>query len=133
MFQLNDKNGDELRRMGKFALTGVGNTVVDYLIYSLLAVVLGVNVYLAQICGYMAGMLNSYLINRSWTFQSRGRFFGLQLVKFIVVNLITLAISMLLLKVFIDFAGFNLLLAKLPTVAVTIAVNFVLSRLWVFK
>lgn len=133
MFSFKNLDQDEIKRMTKFAVTGIGNTVVDYVIYSLLAVLLGVNVYLAQFCGYAAGMLNSYLINRSWTFQTKHRFFSLQLVKFVIVNLITLAVSMLMLKILIDFVGFSLLLAKLPTIGVTIVLNFVLSRLWVFR
>lgn len=126
-------NKDELKRILKFGITGVGNTLVDYAVFSVLAALLGMNVYFAQFCGYSAGMLNSYLINRSWTFQTKRRFFSMELVRFIVVNLITLLLSMLLLKVFIDVMGMSTLLAKLPTVAFTIVVNFVLSRLWVFK
>jgi len=133
MFKFLNLNEDELKRIGKFAVTGVGNTLVDYAVYSVLAVLLGVNVYFAQFCGYTAGMLNSYFINRSWTFKTSDRFFSLQLVKFIISNLVTLVISMLLLKLFIDFAGLSTLLAKLPTVCITIAINFLLSRFWVFR
>lgn len=133
MYQFKKLNYDELKRIGKFTLTGVGNTIVDYAIYSLLAVFLGVNVYFAQCCGYAAGMLNSYFINRSWTFKTNHRFFSLQMVKFIAANLITLVLSMLLLKLFLDFAGMSPLLAKLPTVCITIVVNFILSRYWAFR
>ncbi len=62
---LDGPRGAEIWRMVKFGITGVANTLVDALIYTLLAGALGINVYLAQVCGYMAGMLNSYLVNRS--------------------------------------------------------------------
>ncbi len=81
----------------------------------------------------MAGMLNSYLVNRSWTFKTSSRFFSFQMVKFVISNLLTLAVSIGMLKLLIDFMGFGTIFAKLPTVCVTILLNFILSRFWVFK
>lgn len=123
---------EELWRAVKFGLTGVANTLVDYLVFTVL-VILNVNVYFSQICSFSAGMLNSYLVNRRWTFQSKQRFFSLQIVKFILANLSVLAVSMLLLKLFIDFAGWPVLIAKLGAVCITMVLNFIISRLWVFR
>ncbi len=130
---LDGPRGAELWKMVKFGITGVANTLVDTLVYTLLAAWLGVSVYLAQVCGYMAGMLNSYLVNRSWTFQTSSRFFSMQMVKFIVANLLTLAVSIGMLKLLIDLAGLGAIIAKLPTICVTILLNFLLSRFWVFR
>jgi len=94
---------------------------------------INLSIYLAQVCGYMAGMLNSYLVNRSWTFKTSSRFFSFQMVKFVISNLLTLAVSIGMLKLLIDFMGFGTIFAKLPTVCVTILLNFILSRFWVFK
>ena len=104
--------------MVKFGITGVANTLVDALIYTLLAGALGIN---------------SYLVNRSWTFKTSSRFFSFQMVKFVISNLLTLAVSIGMLKLLIDFMGFGTIFAKLPTVCVTILLNFILSRFWVFK
>jgi putative flippase GtrA len=133
MFAFLKLNQEEMKRMGKFAITGIGNTLVDIGVYSLLAIVLGVNVFVSQFFGYSAGMLNSYLINRRWTFRTSDRFFSLQLVKFIITNLVILGISMLLLKVFMEFLGMSKLIAKLVTTCFTIALSFLISRYWVFK
>lgn len=128
----------------KFGFVGGINTAVDYLVFALLSALLGVNIYIAQTCGYIAGMLNSYLMNRSFTFKTGERFFSWQLAKFVISNLATLGVSMLVISFFVNMvrtsgfgAGFSEeqvnLLAKLPTVCVTIVLNFVLSRFWVFK
>ncbi len=126
-------NEDEFKRLLKFGVTGVANTLVDVGVYSLLSVALGVNVFFGQCCGYAAGMLNSYLINRKWTFQTSHRFFSLQLVRFIITNLAVLAVSLLLLKVSMDFFGMGKLVAKLATTCITLVLNFIISRLWVFR
>lgn len=122
----------ELWKIIKFGITGVGNTFVDYMVFTVL-VLLNVNAYFSQVCSFMAGMLNSYLINRRWTFHTKDRFFSLQIVRFILANLSVLAVSMLLLKLLMDFAGWPVLIAKLGALCITMVLNFIVSRLWVFR
>lgn len=123
----------EFGKLLKFGLTGVVNTLVDCLVFALLNSSMGVSYEISQAYGYLAGMLNSYLINRRWTFKSKKRFFSLQTVKFICVNLAVLLLSIGLLKFFIELAGMQSMPAKLVTVFVTMGINFILSRLWVFR
>ena len=134
MFIVKRPERAELLRFLKFGVTGVLNTVIDSVVYFALIAVFGFNIYAAQTLGYACGTLNSYIVNRSWTFSSKSHFFSAELVRFLVVNLITLGISYLVLYYLqLWFPGGNELLLKLPVVAVTLAVNFVLSRLWVFR
>ena len=125
--------GDNLKKFLKFALTGVGNTLVDLILFRVLYTYLGVNIYLSQVCSYSAGMLNSYLVNRSWTFRTGERFFSLQLVRFIVGNLAVLLLSVLLINLCTVQLGLGKLTAKLVVTCFTLAVNFLISRLWIFK
>ena len=127
-----EQGKEELKKLVKFGLTGVGNTLVDMAVSSLLLLALGANVYLSKAIGYCAGMLNSYLINRSWTFHSAQRFFSGQLLRFVFSNLVTLGLSMLLIGVFAR-VGLADLFAMLLSTCVTLAVNFLFSRLWVFR
>ena len=57
-----DKKLQELLKAARFAIVGVGNTLVDLAVFTLLAQFLEVNVYLAQVLGYSAGTLNSYIL-----------------------------------------------------------------------
>lgn len=125
-------NPVEWIRLIKFGATGILNTLIDYLLFALLAQVFMLDVYFSQVCGYFAGMLNSYLINRRWTFQTKQNFFSPQFLKFILSNLFVLAVSIFLLKVFLDIS-MPVLLAKLFTVCITMGINFLISRLWVFR
>lgn len=54
----------------KFALVGVVNTLIDFAVYALLTTI-GVNYILAQWISYSAGILNSYVMNRKWTFEKK--------------------------------------------------------------
>ncbi len=127
-----EKKLTELIKAAKFAIVGVANTLIDYGVFALLAQLLSVNVYLSQVISYSCGILNSYIFNRSWTFQSESRFFSPTLLRFLALNLCMLGVSTGLLAVFLRF-GLSKLIAKACTVVVTMAVGFVINRLWVFR
>lgn len=124
---------DFIKRVFKFGVTGLLNTGVDYLVFTLLAVWLQVNIYLAQAISYAAGTLNSYVINRSWTFRSNERFFSPTMVKFLILNLCMLGLSVILIGYFTESIGLSKLIAKACTVLVTLAISFVINNFWVFK
>ena len=122
----------ELIKAGKFAIVGAANTLIDYGVFALLAQFLGVNVYFSQVVSYSCGILNSYVFNRSWTFQDKSKFFSPTLVRFLALNLCMLGISTALLAFFLNF-GLSKLIAKACTVVFTMSISFVINRLWVFK
>lgn len=123
----------ELLRAGKFAVVGVANTLVDFCVFTILAQLLGVNVYLAQVAGYSAGVVNSYVLNRSWTFRAKDRFFSPALVKFLFLSAGMLLLSTGILYLCYDTAGLPKLAAKAVATGITMVVNFLVNRFWVFR
>lgn len=77
----------------KFAVVGVLNTVVDFLVFQLLNLTLGWT-YLAQVIGYSAGVLNSYFWNSRWTFRKEHRRSAREASAFLAVNLVSLGVSL---------------------------------------
>ena len=122
---------ETLQKFLKFGITGVANTAVDLAVFQILSGWLGVNIYLSQVCSYSAGMLNSYVVNRSWTFHSKERFFSGQMVRFLVLGGLMLALSTGLLYLFTGM-GLEKFPAKLVTTGLVLVVNFLLSKIWVF-
>src|SRR5690242_16141519 len=53
----------------KFGIVGVSNTLLTFLIYTLLLKVFGVWYLLASAIGFAAGAVNGFLLNRRWTFR----------------------------------------------------------------
>jgi putative flippase GtrA len=122
----------ELWRFVKFGITGVMNTLVDFLVFTVLSYV-GVNMYLSQVVSYSCGMLNSYAVNRKWTFRSQGSFFGSQMGKFLITNLSLLGVSLVVLNIGTGTFALPRLLSKLIATCITMVLGFILNRLWVFK
>lgn len=122
----------EFLKLVKFGITGVMNTLVDLVVFMLLTH-FGLDLYISQVISYGCGMLNSYIVNRSWTFKANGSFFGSQMMRFFLANLILLGASVGLLWIFTDRLGLIKTVAKLCATAIIMLAGFCVNRLWVFK
>ncbi|WP_310831309.1 GtrA family protein [Paenibacillus pedocola] len=119
----------------KFNAVGLLNTLIDFAVFTLLHSLGMINTP-AQIISYSAGTANSFFWNKKVTFRDRDAVKAgsdrLQLVKFIVLNLVVLGISVLLMHLLTDSFGLQVLIAKVLVTFVTVIINFFGSRMWVF-
>ena len=120
-------------RFVRFCVTGGLNTLVDFVVFFLLTSSLNWPVIPSQVLSYSAGILNSYCINRRWTFQTRNRFFSREMLLFIGVNLAVLGVSVLSVWALTSRIGLGVLLSKLCTTTLTMVLGFILNRLVVFR
>ena len=123
------------RQAVKFGLVGVLNTAVDWLVYFALTHSLayfGDHLTFAKGISYTVGVLNSFFWNKAWTFRSTAKTQS-TLLPFFLTNLAGLAINTGLMH-------FGLSTLHLPEIAAliiatlgTLAWNFTLSKLVVFR
>ncbi|QJC53349.1 GtrA family protein [Paenibacillus albicereus] len=109
------------------------NTLVDYGVFVLLHALLGVNYLLAQTASFACGTINSYLVNRTWTFGRRGRADKAELLKFLAVNGLMFGLSTAILVVCEEWLGWNALIGKAISIVIATGIGFILNRLWVFR
>lgn len=122
-----------LKRIAKFGLVGVLNTLIDIGLFWLLFSVFGVPYLMANVLSYGAGMLNSFVMNKLWTFSER-RKHGLirrQLPIFVAVNLVSLALSSLILWALAPSIG--VMPAKLAGTLASFVTNFWASQRFVYR
>lgn len=126
--------GQELVQFIKFGLVGGMNTAVDFVVYTLL-MLSGVHYLAAQVISYTVGTVNSYVVNKLWTFKGAGSKSGnrKEFIRFVAVNLGSLLLSLVLLYALKSGLGMPALLAKLLVTGVTVIVNYAGSKLWVFR
>lgn len=115
----------------KFAAVGVLNTGIDVALFFLLNR-FGVPYVAAQAISYSCGTCNSYLLNKFWTFRSSERSYG-EILRFIVVNLVSLGISIAVLALLHDTMAVGLAAAKGGATVCALAANFLGNKLWVFN
>ena len=116
----------------KFGVVGVANTLLTFAVYTLLLKVFGVWYLAASAIGFVAGTINSFLLNRRWTF--RGHVGDAYTpVRWTVVQCVGLAINEGLLYVFVHQAQLDKLLAQAFATAVVTVSTFFANRAWTFR
>ena len=120
-----------VRQFVKYGIVGASNTVITFVVYSVL-VTLGVPYTIALLLGYAVGSLNSYFLNRHWTFRARDIAHTQAGTRFAIVQVCAIGVNELLLYVLVHHAG----VAKIPAQAIltvpVLAVTFFVNRLWSF-
>lgn len=122
----------EITRVAKYALIGVMNTGVDYAVFCVLVYAAGLGSAWAQTISYGTAIANSYLLNRVWTFQVKKRRQIGDIVRFIVVNVLSFAAATTVL-LGLEQAGLEAAIAKAFSVGVSLVVNYAGYKFWVFR
>jgi putative flippase GtrA len=119
--------------IARFATVGVANSVLDFVLFLVLVHVFRVPPVAANVASYGAGVLNSFALNRSWTFATTSGRSGVavQMAAFLCVNLGGLIFSTML----VWAAGTDLppAAAKALATAATFGMNYCGSRFVVFR
>lgn len=116
----------------KFSIVGAINTVVDFGVFSLL-ISNGCSILLSQTISYSCGMLNSFIMNRSWTFKENKKNEYTEPLKYLVANVTTLILVSMLLLLFINQVNLPVLVAKVVCTGIGMIINFLSSKFWVFQ
>lgn len=116
----------------KFGIVGISNTLITFIVYTILLKVFGVWYLAASAIGFIVGATNGFLLNRRWTFAGHVGD-ALTPLRWAVVQSAGLGIDLGLLYVFVHDAGIDKLVAQaLATVVVTVT-TFVANRAWTFR
>ncbi|MGC7871428.1 GtrA family protein [Desulfosporosinus sp. SYSU MS00001] len=117
----------------KFCIVGVLNSAIDFAVFAMIYA-WGIPLLPAHTLSYSCGVMNSFLLNQKWTFKESVQQQSIrQLVQFIVLNLVTLSLTYGLLLWVHTTWGFSMLVSRLFSIAGSVVINFLGSRLWVFR
>ena len=91
----------------------------------------GIDAGFANFVGYLLGMVNSFVLNKRWTFEAGGRTV-LQARRFVILNLAGLSVSTTLVLVLVDVLGLPYLAVWIATTALVMILNFLGNKYWTF-
>jgi putative flippase GtrA len=116
----------------KFGIVGVSNTLLTFIVYTLLLKVFGVWYLAASAVGFVVGATNGFVLNRRWTFREHVGD-ALTPVRWAIVQGCGLALNLGMLFLFVSEARLDKLLGQaLATVLVTVS-TFLANRAWTFR
>lgn len=130
-----------IRQIMKFSVVGVINTIIDFGILNFLIQVFSWSVLPANTISFSLAVINSYFLNKYWTFRDHRSINLKQFSSFVLVSLIGLGLSNLLIYYgmwFLDMYNFNISftwqynIAKAISAIIVLAWNFLASKFWIF-
>lgn len=112
-------------RFFMYALFGIISTGLEFGIYALLCQFMP---YLyANIIAFHCGILCSFILNRKFTFKKEDKTI-FRFASFYLIQLICLALNSLILYLFVDVAHWNVLVAKIISIALTALLPFFMNK-----
>jgi len=120
-----------LGQLVRYAAVGVASTAALYAAYLGLAHY-GVGPKTAMTITYAAGVVQTFLLNRRWTFGQRGALAG-PFAKYVTAYAIGYVANFALLAALVDAARLPHQLVQAFAIVAVAALVFLLQKLWVFR
>jgi putative flippase GtrA len=117
----------------RFCQVGLANTAINYSIFLVMYRLLGAPYVAAAVSGFMLGAFSGFFLHRSWTFRAHESALGRGLLMYLVVQVISLGGHMASLLFCVELLGTSPELSNLFGIAVSTAINFLLSKHVVFR
>ena len=110
--------------------------LIYLLLFALFESHFGLNEHISNVISWLTAVLFAFVTNRIWVFPTKTKGFAafiFQMAKFYGGRLFTLGVEELMLFVFVTKLQINAVLIKLIAQVVVVILNFVISKLFVFK
>ena len=121
-----------------YLIFGFLTTVVSLLVYYILTFTIinpnhPIELQLANIVSWIAGVIFAYITNRKYVFESKNNNVKKELSSFIGARIITLIMDMLIMYIGVTLLKGNDKILKLISQVVVIVSNYIFSKIFVFR
>lgn len=121
------------RELILYVIFGVLTTVVNFVVYFFFARLLGVNYIVSNILAWFFSVLFAYVTNRIWVFESKNTNILTEISLFFGGRIFSGVVDTGLLYLFVDILSLNDFISKLIIQVIVVILNYVFSKLIVFK
>ena len=117
----------------KYGVVGVINTLITAGVIWFMMKLLGCADVVSNVVGYIAGVLNSFIWNKKWTFKSTEKWLGSAIRFGVVFGICYLLQLGLLVFVLNPYLAIDPYYNQLIAMAFYTAINFVMNKFYTFK
>ena len=119
-----------------YVIFGVLTTAVNVAVYALCARIFGLSTVVSTVIAWVAAVLFAYITNRKWVFHSKATGAAAilkEIASFFICRLLTGILDVGIMKLFVDILGFDDVIVKAASNVIVIILNYVASKLVIFK
>ena len=118
------------REVFRFSISGIGAVFVDFITYYVLIDFLSFS--LAKGISFLTGSLVSFTANKYWTFEKHEKS-AIEVVKFYSLYVFSLGMNVVLNSLVLDYNVDLIYIAFLVATGVSVVINFIGLKYWVYK
>lgn len=114
---------------------GVLTTVVNIVVYYLMADIIEIYYLVSNVIAWIASVLFAFVTNKLWVFESKswqGKKVLVEMGNFFLARAATGVMDMILMWCLADVAAIDEMIAKAGVNVLVIVLNYVASKLWIF-
>ena len=116
-----------------YLIFGLLTTIVNVVVYYVLARVLGLNYLISNIFAWFLSVLFAYITNRVWVFESKNDNIIKEISLFFGGRLFLGVMDSCLMFLFVDVLTVGDFISKIIIAVIVVILNYILSKLIVFK
>lgn len=124
------------REVITYTIAGVLTTLVNYLSFHVLCNIIGIEDLIANAIAWVIAVAFAYVVNNKIVFLQKKdtvKSEVIKVTKFFGARLLTFFVEELGILIFVEILGYNNLIVKAALAVVVIILNYVLSKLYIFK
>lgn len=131
--ELTEKQNETYIQFVGFCVVGVLNTIVGWAVYYAFVLFDPALYLVGNVAGYICGVMNSYYWNSRFVFAKERDESSYALLKTYVSYGVTLVLSTALMFLLVDRLSVSEFLAPIPTLLLTVPLNFIFNKFWAFS
>ena len=115
---------------------GVLTTLVSIGTYGLFAKIIGINYLISNIISWVVSVAFAYITNKIFVFKNKEKEkkqVFIQIYQFVKYRLFSLIIDILLMYAFVELVKIDDMISKIIVQVIVIVLNYVFSKIFVFK
>lgn len=119
-----------------YLIMGVLTTLVSIVSYFVFAKIIGINYLVSNIISWIISVAFAYITNKIFVFKNNvkeKKQVFIQIYQFVKFRLLSLVIDILLMYLFVEIIKMDDMIAKVINQVIVIFLNYVFSKLFVFK
>lgn len=117
----------------KYAFVGVLGTAVDIGSLYILVEYAHIAIIPASVLSFLLAVINNFILNKIWTFQNKSKNYRKLFIKFLIVSIIGLLLTILCMQLFVYVANIWYIFAKALTSLIVLSWNFLGNKFWTFN
>ena len=120
----------------RYLVFGALTTIVNIAVFMFIAKAFNLSTAICNSIAWIIAVLFAYITNKIWVFKVKKNSFKelfFEIVYFFLARVFTLVLETIILVIFVDKLYFNRFIMKIISNIIVIIVNFILSKILIFK